>query len=631
MDKVNVALVICPCWGREAPPLSIALLGGNLRSSGYKVDIFDINNFLYHSSSDEFKKYWGQEYYSYWGQISTTNEYIYSNDIIIEKAVDMILNSNSQVIGFSVYQSNLNITNEIARRIKQKKQDILIVYGGPQTSPYYSGAGLLENSFIDAIIVHEGDETIKEALISISETGYFKKLPGLIFKDRIGGIIDGGKRANLRNIDSLPFADYSDFDTSNYSYPNRLDIFSSRGCVNKCYYCDERNYYDSYRFRSGKNIYSDVLHQLNDHPNISFFNFSDSLLNGSIPAIREFCELVVSNELKINWGGQAIIRKEMTQDLTDLMYRAGCRYLSYGLESGSDRVLESMNKKLFNMSIASDVLRATHNSGIGTYINIMFGYPTETEFDFLQTLLFIKQNRAWIDAVSPSQSFMVILKNTYLYDHLSDFDLPDNPHHLYWKTACGNNTYPVRFKRYELFCKLCNVLDLNGVGVQDEKIDKWKLLGEYYFNHEENYEKAYNCYKNDLINNGFNELTLARFVKCGEILDKTDEVNALVSIFDFHLTKTCISNKATPLFVPAKHTDNNWVNGVAKDWGTAFFIKNNSDVKSSLAVGRQIKFVDGSIRSVTDLKEEGAVIIVYLDGAPLDGSEVGYPNEFDLL
>ncbi|MGA2318308.1 MAG: radical SAM protein [Thermodesulfobacteriota bacterium] len=626
----KIALVMCPCWGRESPPLSISLLGGNLRSRGYETHLFDLNNYFYHKASSEYKKYWGQEYYSFWGNESLVNEFIEHHEESIESALRMIMDTGSKIIGFSTVFSTLHFNLELSKRIKQFYPESIIIMGGPHASLFYSGMYIINNQYVDAIVLHEGDETLPQALYDLNKNGQFSKIPGLILKKN-GDIINGGMREPVHSLNELPFADYSDFDLSTYSNPHRLDIFSSRSCINHCHYCDERNYFQRYRFRSGKNLYDEIVYQTAKYPSVNFFNFSDSVLNGSIDAIREFCELLIKNNINIRWGGQAVIRKEMTSDLLHLMRKAGCSYLSYGVESGSDKVLESMNKKRFTVELASVVLKETHNANINTYVNIMFGYPTETENDFLKTLYFIKQNRKWIDAVSPSQSFTIIVKNTYLHDHPTEFNVEPNPHHLYWKTIDGKNTYPIRFKRYELFCKLCIDLELTGVGVVSEKIDKWQLLGEYYYENEKDYSNALECYKTDLLQNGYSPKSLERFVACCKVLDKVDEGQAFINIFQLnkvHPKKPGELLDCNQVYSTSKHTDENWVNGVARSWATAFFVANSIHARSGLTVGKTITFSDGTTRTIVSTKEDGESLIIFLEGVPLDGTVVGYPKKF---
>jgi radical SAM superfamily enzyme YgiQ (UPF0313 family) len=170
-----------------------------------------------------------------------------------------------------------------------------------------------------------------------------------------------------------------------------------------------------------------------------------------------------------------------------------------------------MNKR-FLIADAEEVLRVTHQAGISTQANFMFGLPTETEDDFRQTLEFLKRNRENIDSVLASQSFCVIDRGTFLYTHAQDFGIRNSDHHLYWETN-GNN-YAERFRRYEEFCQLALALGLPETsGVLRAKPDKWILLGDYYL-FRKDYPKAIEYFKNSLRLESWNDVTLEKLERC---------------------------------------------------------------------------------------------------------------------
>jgi len=109
----------------------------------------------------------------------------------------------------------------------------------------------------------------------------------------------------------------------------------------------------------------------------------------------------------------------------------------------------------------------------------MVGYPTETEQDFQETLDFIRRNRPYIAAVAVSPTGVVIMPQTRISNHPDEFGVEPNPHHIYWSTIDGTNTYPVRMDRYERFCKLCIELGIPGGGVLAEKPDKLAAMDRY--------------------------------------------------------------------------------------------------------------------------------------------------------
>jgi len=171
----------------------------------------------------------------------------------------------------------------------------------------------------------------------------------------------------------------------------------------------------------------------------------------------------------------------MNERLLKKLRASGCVWLSYGIESGSQRVLEAMNKK-FSLKVAQSVLQATKNAGIELQVNFMFGLPTETREDFDCTLQFLRENRQYMDTILASQSFCVIDKGTHLYNHAERFGIRNSKHHLYWDSNNGENDYRERNRRYEEFCRLALSLGIPETsGVLSKKPDKWRLLGDYYF------------------------------------------------------------------------------------------------------------------------------------------------------
>ena len=241
-------------------------------------------------------------------------------------------------------------------------------------------------------------------------------------------------------------------------------------------------------------MFEEIQHHLKSFPGVDYFYFIGSLLNGNVKALSRFCELAIEHGLKIRWAGQVIVRPQMTYELLSKMKQAGCEWLGYGIESGSQRVVDRMNKH-FLISDAERVLRDTHKVGISTQVNFMFGLPTETEEDFNKTLNFLKRNRKHIDSILASQSFCVIDKGTYLHTHPDEFAIKDQDHHLYWEADNGKNTYLERFRRYEEFCNVALSLGVPQTsGVLRVKPDKWLLLGDYY-KYKRDYRQAMECYK----------------------------------------------------------------------------------------------------------------------------------------
>jgi len=519
---MKIALVQCPGWGRDCPPYTMALLSSILRENDHKVFNFDLNNILYCSSSAEYKRFWDdKDLYYFWSDNDLINKFLEDNKRMIEFQVNKILYTDARLIGFTVHFTSLLVSLKVTKMIKKEDPSRFIVFGGPECSLKQKASMIIKKGAVDAVSVGEGDLLIQDLAKRLEAQGELDFCKGLMLRKN-GQIIDCGKSDIIKNIDNLPMPDYSDFkkeiSSSLYREPERLEILDSRGCLVQCHFCSEWQFWRTFRSMSGDRIYQEVIYQLKQFPGVNYFYFIGSLLNGNIKALNKFCDLVIENNLKIRWAGQAIVRPEMSKEFLDKMRRAGCVWLGYGIESGSQKIVESMNKR-FSLKIAEEVLENTHRAGIQVQVNFMFGIPGENKEDFQKTLSFLEENRESIDSVLASQSFCVIDKGTYLYEHSKDFGISDRDHHLYWRSDNGEeNTYPERFRRYEEFCKLALSLDLPETsGVLREKPDKWVLLGDYYM-YKEDYPKAIEYFQKAQESESYKESALNKIKICKDTL-----------------------------------------------------------------------------------------------------------------
>jgi len=481
---MKMAFVQAPAWGRDCPPYTMCYLASLVRQKGHQVYLFDLNNALYHASSQDLRKMWDdKDYYSYWEDREKVYALLESNHKIIDFYLGKILNSQARIIGFTVHFSSSWVSLELAKRIKERDKSRIIVFGGPDCSRQIRGDYYIQQDCVDIVVSGEGEKPLFEIIEIIESAREIAEIKGaLVLKN--GSIVDGGYLPGVADLDSLPIPDYSDFkDDINlrlYREPHRLDIFDSRSCPTRCHFCSEWQFWGKFRSKSGKRIYEEIQQYMQDFPQVNYFYFIGSLVNGDIKALEDFCDLVIKNKLKIQWAAQAVIRAEMSKGLLKKLKASGCFWLGYGIESGSQRVLEKMNKN-FSLEVASRVLRDTKEAGISTQANFMFGLPTETLDDFQGTLKFLQENRPCMDSILASQSFCVIDKGTYLYNHPQEFGITNREHNIYWQSNNGENNYAERFRRYEEFCRLALSLGVPETsGVLKEKPDKQKLLGDYF-------------------------------------------------------------------------------------------------------------------------------------------------------
>lgn len=230
------------------------------------------------------------------------------------------------------------------------------------------GQALFGRKLIDKIIVGDGEDAILKALGE--ESTQISKRSEYI---------------------SYPEPNYEDYDFKEYvKYDGELyfPITGSKGCVRDCDFCDVRYHFGKFRTRSGADIANEMLN-IKKKYGFRHFQFTDSLVNGGLKPLREFCEIIAEHndqqpeDQKILWRGQYICRpaNEMPKALYPLMARAGAWGLTIGAESGSDNVLKAMNKKTNNSSLFNE-LEEFRKHKIKTNLLTFVGHWAETTEDF---------------------------------------------------------------------------------------------------------------------------------------------------------------------------------------------------------------------------------------------------------
>ena len=515
---MKVALINSPWWVRYCPPYILAYFAAYLRANGHTVSCFDLNNGMYRDAGPDTRKYWdNRDYYSSWENEAFVSDIIARTGF--ERYVKEIAGTGAQAAVFATHTPSVLISYALARRLKEINPKLINIFIGHKASRAQMAFDFAEQPFIDYVCTGEADIPLKNLLVKLENLKGPAELPlekGFLVK-RGSKVVDCGEPEYVKDLDALPFPDYSDFkddiNNNTYSEPHRLDILDSRGCVNACHFCYERLFWPKYRTMSGGRIFEQLRQHMKEYPQINYFYFNGLLLNGNLKALEEFCDKVTDSGVKIRWAGQAMVREDMSRALLDKMAKAGCAWLGYGIESGSQRILDLMNKH-FNIDKAVEILKNTREAGIDFQINVMFGFPGETRQDFEKTLEFIKKARPYISSVLASQSFFTLEKETYLRRNPRIFGITGSEHHLFWKSDEGRNNYAERFKKYEEFCALALKLGLPETsGVLKVKPDKWFLLGQYY-KYEKDLVKAAECFEKSLALESNNQQTKNLLDEC---------------------------------------------------------------------------------------------------------------------
>jgi hypothetical protein len=192
--------------------------------------------------------------------------------------------------------------------------------------------------------------------------------------------------------------DYSDFPLQDYLSPGFILPYSaSSGCYwRRCAFCPEKAEANAYRPASDDQVISElaqwnVLQSPEKRTRPVLIHLLDNAIRPSL--LRQ----MIMNPTGIPWYGFARISKDLTDPEFCLsLKRAGCVMLKLGIESGSQKVLDDLEKGI-DLEMAEETLKTLHQAGIATYVYLLFGAPPEREQDAFQTLDFVIRNQEWID------------------------------------------------------------------------------------------------------------------------------------------------------------------------------------------------------------------------------------------
>lgn len=456
MSNLRIALLLCPSWTNLSPPLGISYLASYLKQKKYSVKCFDFNIELYNLLKDKKLDYWGFSEHYKWLDPYFTDEVLPLLKEYLNIKIEEVLLTSPHIVGFTIFYTNELASLYVAEQIKIRNKNIKIVFGGPRCYDELKNPKLLKSKFIDAIVIGEGEETFNELVGNFSVNNEFRDTKGAFVK-RDGFVNKFEFREEMKSLDELPFPYFGDFELKDYKQ-FALPLLTSRGCIAKCAFCGETRYWNKFRFRTALNVFQEIKHNIDCYKVRDFF-FNDSLINGNLSELSELANLIINNELRIDWGGYARINKAMTLELFERLKKAGCHYLSYGIESGSEKILKSM-KKGINLKDAKCNLRDTSGAGIEAHVNWIVGFPDETGLDFLKSLLFIYKNKKNISCFNPGQVPCGIPADSYLAQHPEEFNITQKTFLNEWRTKFFKNTIIQRKLRLRTLRKFISLLGL---------------------------------------------------------------------------------------------------------------------------------------------------------------------------
>ncbi|UCE89558.1 MAG: B12-binding domain-containing radical SAM protein, partial [Pseudomonadota bacterium] len=245
-------------------------------------------------------------------------------------------------------------------------------------------------------VLGEGEKVLMELLAALENGSDLANVPELIYRDSAFIRVSPGKPIN-RVLDELPFPAWDllpDFPRAYkpaiYDYPRGpvATIAASRGCPFHCKFCDTSTFGATVRHYSPRAVFDMMVH-LHETYGVRHIMFVDDLFLASKVRTAELCNLILAHGLKMTWSCTARV-DTVKPDILQLMKKAGCWEISFGLETGSDDLLQQMDKAA-RVEKSEQAVGWTAQAGIRTKGLFMLGYPGEDEHTIAQTRAFAQR------------------------------------------------------------------------------------------------------------------------------------------------------------------------------------------------------------------------------------------------
>lgn len=344
-------------WGTSWAPLTLAISAAILKDAGFTVSLKDCSN---DGISFEQLKHIIQDF----------------------RPALVIVNTSTPSIDGDLKVANL--TKEIDKNIKT-------VFFGIHVTALPERV-FKENPDVEFVINGEPEYTIRNFALALRAGSPISEVKGLIY--RAGNeVIYNEKRPFIENLDELPYPAWDLINVGGYRLPitNRpfLLVLTARACSHSCTFCAAGVFYGNRpRLRSWQKIVSEIKY-VREKYNINDFLFWSENGITNKQHMYEICRGLANEVPGVKWVCNARV-DIVDEELLKIMKKAGCWMIGYGVESGTQRILDSMKKNVTIEGIEKAV-KITKKVGIEVTAHVIVGYPGETKSDILNTIKLLKR------------------------------------------------------------------------------------------------------------------------------------------------------------------------------------------------------------------------------------------------
>ena len=333
------------------PPLSLSYLAGVLAQEGIEVKILDFLVTRYHPNKlrRELEEY------------------------------------RPQLVGATCVTLNYPIARRMLKVCQDFDPNIFTVIGGPHVT-FALEETLLSSPWIDAVVIGEGERTLVELARAVAEDKDIHHVSGIAFADG-ERVLKTSPRPLIENIDQLPLPTRELLPMARYrALGTPCTVITSRGCPYSCIFCSgHRMFGPRVRFRN-PGLVVDEVEKLQRDFGLAKINIVDDTFTLNHNHAQAVCEEMLRRNLKMKWSVFARVDR-ISENLAQLMHRAGCEWVLFGIESADEGILKAIKKGFTPEDVRRGVKTAAE-AGINVFNSFILGLPGESRETAHKSLAF---------------------------------------------------------------------------------------------------------------------------------------------------------------------------------------------------------------------------------------------------
>lgn len=361
---IKITLVYPSPTRHTSPPLGVAYIAAVLRENGYSVNIIDFNDV---KDEDDFRA--------------------------------RITSYKPDIVGFSVQTNFAEFSFKYAQMVKEILPEVFVVFGG--SHPSVLPEDTIKREFIDAIAIGEADYSFLDLAKAIDNKTPLKDVKGIWYKAKDGKVIKNERREFIQDLDELPMPARDllpmDIYLKNVPVPPMpmpfTHLMANRGCPFSCKFCQPTSHTMfglKVRYRGYKKVVDELEYLIKTYK-IKSASIGGDTLTVDKQWIACLCNEIIKRKIKIPWVA-GVRADTVNYETLRLMKKAGCLMLQVGLESGSQKILNDINKGI-TLQQGRDCFKWMNQLGIVASANFMIGNLNDTKETLEESIKFMKSLR----------------------------------------------------------------------------------------------------------------------------------------------------------------------------------------------------------------------------------------------